>query len=423
MNPILDFYSREDVQKEIARISKNREVAVKFNDKFGKRPDVIQFKNDVLELAKQGATSFHISEEHWKDPLQLEAGMVKRQLDGIRIGWDLIIDIDCKLLEYSKVTAFLLVEALKFHDIKNFSIKFSGGSGFHIGVPFKSFPSSINNVRTKNLFPEAPRAIATYLQEMIRVPLANKITEKTSLLDLSRKIGKVAPSFMKDSKFDPFSFISLDTILISNRHLFRSPYSFHEKSGLVSVPIDKNKVLDFDIYEAKPENVKVKSFLNLSLEKPESKQLLMQALDFQTKQKPIEIKKQTFSIPKINIKPEYFPPCIMLILKGMKQDGRKRALFVLLNFLKNTGYSYEQIKEIIKNWNEKNYTPLKEGYVQAQLNWYKQQNQSILPPNCNNINYYKEIGVCKPDNWCKFIKNPVNYATRKLRIIARNKKK
>ena len=27
--------------------------------------------------------------------------------------------------------------------------------------------------------------------------------------------------------------------------------------------------------------------------------------------------------------------------------------------------------------------------------------------------YYKDFGVCKPDNLCSRIKNPVNYAKRK----------
>ena len=36
------------------QISQNREVAVNFSDKgYGKRPDVIQFENDVYELAKR----------------------------------------------------------------------------------------------------------------------------------------------------------------------------------------------------------------------------------------------------------------------------------------------------------------------------------------------------------------------------------
>ena len=121
MNDILKFYSRRDIQKEILRITKDREITVCFKDNFGKRPDIIQYGSDIEELAKQGATSFHFSVERWKNPLDLKAGLTRRQLDDMRIGFDLLIDIDSKFLEYSKITAHLVVEALKFNDVKNIS--------------------------------------------------------------------------------------------------------------------------------------------------------------------------------------------------------------------------------------------------------------------------------------------------------------
>jgi len=39
----------------------------------------------------------------------------------------------------------------------------------------------------------------------------------------------------------------------------------------------------------------------------------------------------------------------------------------------------------------------------------------VLPPNCDNCAYYKSFGVCKPDNFCKYIKNPANYAIKRAR--------
>ena len=95
MEDVIRYYSRKDVQRAIVEISKNREVGVKFSDKgYGKRPDVLNFDNDVYELAKKGATSFHISEELWKDPLLIKTGMTKKQLDELRLGWDLLIYLD-----------------------------------------------------------------------------------------------------------------------------------------------------------------------------------------------------------------------------------------------------------------------------------------------------------------------------------------
>ena len=33
-----------------------------------------------------------------------------------------------------------------------------------------------------------------------------------------------------------------------------------------------------------------------------------------------------------------------------------------------------------------------------------------MPPNCNNDGYYPALQVCKPDQLCKHINNPVNYS-------------
>ena len=114
MADFLDFYSRKDIQKAIVNASQNKEIAVKYaTGGFGKRPDILNFENDVFELAKKGATSFHVSEELWSNPLLIKTGMTQAQADKLRIGWDFIIDIDTKFIDYSKITALSLIEALK----------------------------------------------------------------------------------------------------------------------------------------------------------------------------------------------------------------------------------------------------------------------------------------------------------------------
>jgi hypothetical protein len=74
------------------------------------------------------------------------------------------------------------------------------------------------------------------------------------------------------------------------------------------------------------------------------------------------------------------------------------------------------LEKRIEEWNKKNYKPLKEGYVKAQLDWHQKQ-KSILPPNCDK-SYYKDIGVCSPDGLCAKIKNPVNYVSSKVYFAA-----
>ena len=66
---ILRHYKREDIQKEMILHAEDKEIGTRFaNGGFGKRPDILSYPRDILELAKQGATSFHSSEEIWKNP-------------------------------------------------------------------------------------------------------------------------------------------------------------------------------------------------------------------------------------------------------------------------------------------------------------------------------------------------------------------
>ncbi len=423
MNKILEYYSRKDVQKAIVNAAKNREVAVKYSDKgFGKRPDILQFNNDVLELAKSGATSFHISEEIWSNPLLLKPGMTKQQLDDLRQGWDCILDIDCKFLEYSKEAALLLIEALKFHNIKNFGLKFSGGSGVHIGIPFESFPENVHNQETKLLFPEGVRVIATYLKNLISEPLSKRILELSTIEEISKATNKKKSELLEKDKFNPFLVLEIDSILISNRHMYRAPYSINEKKSLVSIPLTLQQLKTFELKQAKIENVKVDLDFLPTIKKQEASSLIIQAFDSVQKKQETPSLNRAYDIPKIKIKEELFPPCIVHGLNGL-EDGKKRFLFILLNFLKKSGYDYDQIEIIIEKWNKKNKQPLKQGYINSQISWHKHQKEDILPPNCNNKSYYSDINICKQDNWCKFIKNPVNYSSRKLKILKQNNKK
>ena len=415
--------------------TQNKEIAVKFNDKFGKRPDILQYSNDILEFAKRRATSFHASEELWSNPLQLDPMMRRAQLDELRIGWDLVLDIDCHFIEYSKIAADLVVRALKYAGISSISCKFSGNKGFHIGVPHEAFPEKVGNDSTKNLFPEAPRRIALYIKELIKEPLSRKILEleNGSFHNIIKKTGKKASEITrfiinkegyKIPQLNAEPFLDIDTILISSRHLYRMEYSFHEKSGLISIPINPDKVLEFDKEEAKSENVKISEYKFLDRSKAnkiEGKNLIVQAFDFSIKREEDMKEKivRKFEVPEKAVPEDFFPPCIRKGLKGL-EDGRKRFLFILCNFLSNLGWDYEDIERLVREWNKKNHEELRETIIIDQLRYRKIQKKKILPPNCQNQMYYKDIGICKPDNLCEKIKNPVNYSVRKS--LGMNKK-
>ncbi len=427
LSQILKHYKRADIQNAIIGNAQDKEVAIKFGDKgFGKRPDILKYPTDILELAKQRATSFHASEELWRSPLQLDPMMKRKDVEDLRIGWDLVLDIDCKFLEYSKITADLLIKAIKFQGINSVSCKFSGGSGFHIAIPFEAFPSKVHDKETKLWFPDGAKAIALYLQEMIRTPLTEKLLKNESVEKIIKKTGKTFREVVRKGVFNPFSIIGIDTILISSRHLYRMAYSFNEKSGLVSVPVNPSKVLDFRKEIAIPKNVKVSKYRFLDrtkAEKKEAKKLLVQAFDFNLKQEEVRIESgKQYEIPEEAVPEKFFPPCIRKILNGL-EDGKKRSLFILTNFLSSIGWDYEQIEKILEDWNKKNPEPLREVLIKGQIRYHKQRNKKILPPNCANSMYYKDFRICLPDNFCPRVKNPVNYAVFKAKSTNREVKK
>jgi len=399
------YYQRKDIKKALLDESKDREIVPRYYNNFGKRPDMLQYENDLRGWVDKGATSFHCSEERWSNPLEIS----ESNMNELRTGWDLILDIDCPFIEYSKTAAQVLVEALQLHGINNFGIKFSGGSGFHIGIAFEAFPKKVNDIEIKNFFPSGPRTIAAYLKELIQAHLADHILEINTMKEISERTGKKF-----ERKFDPFAVVGIDTVLISPRHLFRMPYSLHERTCLASIVIKKEQLKNFHPGWASPSRVFPKFFLPKP-EKDEAKNLIIQALDWESKkiQAPSEKFQKTGreTILK-DVSSDFYPPCVKFALAGMKQDGRKRALFILINFLKSLNLSAEEIGIIISEWDKKNYKPLKEGYIKAQIQWHKKQ-KPMLPPNCDKP-YYKDIGICNPDPLCGRIKNPVNYVRLKM---------
>lgn len=428
----LSYYSRKDICAAILKSATGREVVPRYFEGFGKRPDTISYESDIFELAKKGATSFHCSEEIWRDPLELSTGMQIEQLNGLRQGWDLVIDIDSKYIDYSKVAAELIITALEYHGVRNIGIKFSGSKGFHIIVPAKAFPSEVFGQKTVAMFPEWPRAICLYLNELIKRELIERIT---TMMMRDRK------SYVK--MFEAAQQVMPDIVLVSSRHLFRMPYSLHEKTSLASAVIDRTKISSFNITDADPFKVRPRDFIPESIP-GEARELLIQALDNQKSeaprtfeerrirdfglkiqgasvqgaQQPIQQGRQGFDEIVIkDLTPELYPPTIKEILNGMKTDGRKRALFILLNFFRSLKMENEKIEAIIIEWNSKNYHPLMTGYVKSQLSWHFKQKPK-LPPNFDKP-HYKEIGLNPTEQELKS-KNPVTYVIRKNFFRQRN---
>ncbi len=490
ISTLLKHYKRPEIQKAMLTVAEDREVALRYEETFGRRPDTLTYPNDILEAVKQGATSFHVSEERWYNVMQLSTGMRRQELDTLRKGWDLVLDIDCILWDYSKLIAHLIVRELKAHGIRSVTAKFSGNKGFHIAVPFEAFPQKVHGQPLPLLFPEGVRRIALYLVEKIKPKLLLHIKQHDSFeniaaqlgisqQDLSKTICGSCKKYLKEQKtkiefvclscetqeeavetekvetekfricrkcskimekvetlqqircpyckgitfqeeLDLDSLLKVDTVLISSRHLYRMPYSLHEKSGLCSVPLDPDNILQFDRSMAKPEMVTVCfPFLSPPPITGEATDLLLQAFDYlpvvSEEQNPHL--KHSFSESEEEtlqqaIPADFFPPCMKAGLNGLS-DGKKRFLFVVMNFLTSCGYGHDAIEVLLDEWNKKNPEQLREVLLKGHLRYAQQHPKKILPPNCDNQGYYKDMGICKPDGICAKIKNPVQYAKRK----------
>lgn len=394
------YYSRLEIQRVIFEFSKNREICPRYFEGFGKRPDSFQYLGDIFSLVKKGATSFNCSEELWEDPLKLSTDLNEKQIKELRQGWDLLFDVDSKYIDYSKISAELIIEVLRFHGIKNVGVKFSGSKGFHIIVPWKAFPKEINGVNTSDMFPEWPRIILKYINEQIKEQLVKRI----SGLFYSNQ-------YVKD--FKASEQVMPDMILVSPRHLFRMPYSLHEKTALASIVIPSEKIKDFELKDANPLKIEIRNFMPDSRE-GEARELLVQALDWHKENFKEEEQKKNFDFKPIVVKDfstTSFPPSIQQILKGVK-DGRKRALFILLNFFRSIGMEKEELEKRLSDWNKLNEIPLHNGYVKAQLLW-AYRNKITPPPNYDK-DYYKGIGIIPTPEEMKF-KNPVNFMAKKIK--------
>ena len=493
----ISYYSRPEIQQAMFDFCKSREtVANHSNNFFAKRPDTFDYPTDILNQARQGATSFHTSEEIWTNPLDIKTDMTPQKYNEIRTGWDLIIDIDSPFLDYGKIAARLLIEQLERHGVHNIGIKFSGSKGFHIIIPFIAFPKEISGLQTKDQFPDWPRAIAEYLFKKIRDPMNEEIL-KLSDKEILRKQGElisehtcpkchqptikkkihryVCPDIKCKSEIEGFtkkkvamlcpscnakmnrvstrevdfcqackintakleatsSFggikqkntqkqfkeeitiksteDSVDIVLVSPRHLFRSPYSLHEKTGYASIPLTADQIQDFRPSDADPLKItKIKNFMPNSIPE-EASYLLTQALEQAKKNKPKEPEKKYegkgVDLKGLTITPNMYPPIIKKLLLGIPQDGRKRALSLMLSFFTSLEFPADHIKEIIQDWNTKNYAPLKEGYLRSQIDWSLKNKR--LPPNYDKP-IYKEFGITAPP--MPGIKNPINYTIKK----------
>lgn len=183
------YYSNPKVQEALLEFARDREVVPCYFEGFGKRPDSLVYPSDILGLVNKGATSFHASEEHWNDVLQINSDMGQDELNENRKSWDLLIDIDSPFLDCSKIAAKLILSALEHFGISNYGLKFSGKKGFHIILGGSAFPKEYKGMRMREMFPEWPRAITEYLMEFIKKDYYKEAGKILSESEIEKRSG------------------------------------------------------------------------------------------------------------------------------------------------------------------------------------------------------------------------------------------
>ncbi len=410
---IVEYYHRDDIARTIAEAARGREAAGVFSDgAYDSRPNAIFYPNDVKQMAKRGITSFHISVEHWKNPMALSTE--NKNYHELRTGYDILIDIDSKLgIEEAKLAASLICQFLEKYGIKNYGIKFSGRRGFHIVLPWAMLPKEIDLRPAAHQYPKISKIIARFIRRGISEDLMQGLIRSKGAKQLMDVLEE------KPSKLSPYFFVEVEKDW-GARHLFRAPYSLNEKAWLVSLPIKPNNIGNFNPEMAKPEKITVKE-LFFNGEENEAESLLLDAMDWYATVRKEKIKKppQRKVIWEKKIPEELFPPCMKLILAGMS-DGRKRSMFTLINFLRMCNWSWNEIEEKLLEWNSKNRPPLPKNSVISQLRY--SQNNAMTTANCDSNMFYIDIGICQPDATCKggtehiTVKNPINYPFRRMRL-------
>ena len=398
---IRQYYEQDELVEKILEIAEYREVAPTYPNGYGKRPDAINFPGDFMQFVDDGAVAFHFSVERWRNPLMIDQ---VSDLDNLRESWDLVIDIDCDdSFELSKKTAQLVVEELRQHGIENISVKFSGNRGFHIGVRGEAFPQEIGDEYYSELYPHLARGIVDYIRNNLKGQMIREVESAGLTEKMQTEEGK-----------DPYQVADIENDW-GQRHLFRMPYSLHDGSGLVSLPIDPDEISEFEKEDAELNNVDFETDFLKDFEEDEATNLAVQALDFIEDRREEKKEKRTdrdFERPDDAIPEQHFPPSIKNILQGL-EDGRKRGLFILINFYRCVGYSWNEIESKMWEWNDRNKEPLRKAYVKSQLRWHRNRNDDVPPPNYDSNGYYKDMQVYEGDNLEEKVSNPVSYAFRK----------
>ena len=130
-----------------------------------------------------------------------------------------------------------------------------------------------------------------YLKDFVFERLEKNLFKAYSAEEISKQVNKPLGVILTDEGLGAYEVVDVDHVLISPRHLFRLPYSLNSKTFLVSLPLNPNKIQDFERMDSKPDKVKVEhGFLDKGKEN-EAELLIAESIDWFVRTKKREKQK------------------------------------------------------------------------------------------------------------------------------------
>ena len=172
-------------------------------------------------------------------------------LDGKDDLW-FAMDVDRRAVDFKgvQIASHFLAEILKELKIK-FLVKFSGNNGFHFLWRYKK-PLKIKGKKYTRPWQFEQKTIE-FLQKILEERL-----QASKYRDHFYRFLKPSDPITFRSANDPKNdrSILIDEYILKKKATIRAPYSLHEKSQLVSVPIPEERILEFEPKkEADPKRV------------------------------------------------------------------------------------------------------------------------------------------------------------------------
>jgi len=317
MIPSLTYYTDEVIQT-LSLQCKDREIFLKSGENVSHRPLQVNSAEELKWLIqtfnKNSILGIHVTIEKFSDPLLL----AEQSPDKLRVGWDLLIDLDTDNIQDAKRTALAVIALLNHFCINSVKVKFSGRRGFHIIIPGLAFHNFKTDREFITAYPNVPKAACRFIEACLKP---------------EQKKG-----------------VTFDYEVYRPRHLMRLAYSLHEETGLVSMPVDVSKINGFDVNDAKQNNVDIDyGWINLKARIGEASKLMDAVSEWiKINRKNVQgikiVRPQTTSRNQIK--------WIEKLLETPVSDGRHRITWLILApyLVTVKGLDLEDAYDVIMAW-------------------------------------------------------------------------